>query len=123
MPISPSSDSDVIMHKNENEMCHRPGSTPGTRSSPSPDRVIPIFTCHLRGGARQEEESKLRRCVFCDFATSGKKLLADHYAHHGIKNFDCSQSVPLTISPLQDESITSHMKTEILEEVRLFPIL
>lgn len=119
VPSSPSSDSDAIMRKNRGEMSQRPGSTPGTRSSPAPNRVISIFTCHLRGGEGQEEGSKLRRCVFCDFATSGKKLLADHYEHHGIKNFDRSQPVPPTISP-QDESLNPQMKMEILEKVSLF---
>nr|CDS34364.1 myeloid ecotropic viral integration site [Hymenolepis microstoma] len=93
-PASPSSESDVIISKEKGDVAQkRPESTPGVRSNPTtPELVIQIFACNLRGRKAEEKlEECESKCVFCKFSTADKKLLSEHYEHHGIKNFDCSK--------------------------------
>ncbi|VDO04795.1 unnamed protein product [Rodentolepis nana] len=93
-PTSPSSDSDAIIPKEKGDVTQkRPDSAPGVGSNPpTPELVIQIFACELRGRKAEEKLDECEtKCVFCKFSTADKNLLSEHYEHHGIKNFDCSK--------------------------------
>ncbi|KAH9286749.1 hypothetical protein ECG_00546 [Echinococcus granulosus] len=104
-PTSPSSDSDVIMRSDGGEMVQRPGSTPGTHLNVSQGCAVPIFSGRLRGGEMRDGEFHYQ-CLFCEFSTCNREVLASHYVHHGIKNLQCSER------PLAATAEASQMTTK-----------
>lgn len=118
-PTSPSSESDAIVPKDKEDVAQRrPDSTPGVRpNSTTPELVVHIFTCNLRGGKAEETQEECEsKCVFCKFSTTDKKRLSEHYEHHGIKNFDCSK-ISSRKGEAERENSDKYMK--IKEEVCL----
>ncbi|VDD80759.1 unnamed protein product [Mesocestoides corti] len=109
-PTSPSSDSDALMRLEDSEAVQRPGSTPGTRRNTLCGSVVPIFSGCLRGGEIQDGAFHYQ-CLFCEFSTSIREVLATHYVHHGIKNLQCSEKPTMattstTMTTLEKDSPT-----------------
>ncbi|VDK22418.1 unnamed protein product [Taenia asiatica] len=127
-PTSPSSDSDVIMRSEGGETVQRPGSTPGTHLNVSLGCAVPIFSGRLRGGEIRDGELHYQ-CLFCEFSTCNREVLASHYVHHGIKNLQCSER-PLAVTAeassmtkmaLPPKSKEKNLKKEDLELVSWLP--
>lgn len=100
-PASPSSDTDTLVKPhNPNENSKRPDSTPGHLPSPKNGVALPVFSGFLEGdkvvakvlAVEGKKDTCRHQCLFCEFSTSIREVLAGHYVHHGIKNLHCDNN-------------------------------